>query len=67
LEQLRKWKECHPNWLEDDELMEEYMLMIRLVAGSASNEEIERDKKEILRGLSKKLNLKSAMSSLSLM
>lgn len=58
MNKLREWKQNHPNWNENDTLRDEYMNMIKLVAGSSENDEINKDKKEIYKKIGKELIFK---------
>jgi hypothetical protein len=46
---LKEWEAQHPDWANDDKLNHEYMLMLQNMLGGATDEEQERNKKDVVK------------------
>lgn len=62
---LKEWEEEHPDWIFNDTLNQEYMLMLQNILGGKTNEEQERNKKEVVKIISEAVLIKKAIKSVS--
>jgi hypothetical protein len=62
---LKDWETEHPDWITDDNLNQEYMLMLQSILGGKTNEEQEKNKKDVVKIISEAVLIKDAISSLS--
>jgi len=63
---LKEWEAQHPDWANDDKLNHEYMLMLQNMLGGATDEEQEKNKKDVVKLVSEAVFIKDAMSSIDL-
>jgi hypothetical protein len=63
---LKEWEAQHPDWANDDKLNHEYMLMLQNMLGGATDEEQERNKKDVVKLVSEAVFIKDAMNSVEL-
>jgi hypothetical protein len=60
---LKEWEAAHPDWVTDDKLNHEYMLMLQNILGGTTDEEQERNKKDVVKLVSEAVFIKDAMNS----
>ncbi len=63
---LKEWEAQHPDWANDDKLNHEYMLMLQNMLGGATDEEQEKNKKDVVKLVSEAVFIKDAMNSMDL-
>jgi len=63
---LKEWEAQHPDWANDDKLNHEYMLMLQNMLGGATDEEQERNKKDVVKLVSEAVFIKDAMNSMDI-
>lgn len=63
---LKEWEAEHPDWANDDKLNHEYMLMLQNMLGGATDEEQERNKKDVVKLVSEAVFIKDAMNSMDI-
>lgn len=61
---LKEWEAEHPDWVNDDKLNHEYMLMLQNILGGTTDEEQERNKKDVVKLVSEAVFIKDAMNSI---
>ena len=61
IEQIKLWEQNHPDWKTNDKMGIEYLLMIQQVMGGSTNEEQERNKKDIIKNVGDNILLKDAI------
>jgi hypothetical protein len=59
---IKTWESQYPNWHQHAGQTEEYATMVRRVMGGSTDEEVERNRKEILRNVGGAVNLDTALS-----
>jgi len=62
MKELRKWEVNNPDYLENDEKLKAWQLMIRSIMGSSCNTERDKDGKNIMKNVGDNTTLKDAMS-----
>ena len=62
MKELRKWEVNNPDYLENDEKLKAWQLMIRSIMGAAGDTERDRDSKNIMKNVGDNTALKDAMS-----
>lgn len=63
---LKEWEAEHPDWATDDKLNHEYMLMLQNILGGATDEEQEKNKKDVVKLVSEAVLIKDAMNSMDI-
>jgi hypothetical protein len=63
---LKEWEAQHPDWATDDKLNHEYMLMLQNILGGTTDEEQERNKKDVVKLVSEAVFIKDAMNSMDI-
>ena len=58
---IKEWEESHPGYLEDEDLMDQWRQMIQTTMGGISENDRERDEKEICRNVGTNVILKDAL------
>lgn len=58
---IKRWESAYPKWDEDPRQTEEYALMVRRVMGGSTDEEVLRNKKEIVRNVGDAVDLGQAI------
>ena len=59
---IKTWEAQYPNWHQHAGQTEEYATMVRRVMGGSTDEEVEKNRKEILRSVGGAVNLNSVLS-----
>lgn len=62
---IKTWEAQYPNWHQDPRQTEEYATMVRRVMGGSTDEEVERNRVEIIRNVSGAVSLDSAIADSS--
>ena len=62
MKELRKWEVNNPDYLENDEKLKAWQLMIHSIMGSSGDTERDRDSKNIMKNVGDNTALKDAMS-----
>ena len=58
---IKRWETAYPKWDEDPRQTEEYATMVRRVMGGSTDEEVLRNKKEIVRNVGDAVDLGQAI------
>lgn len=59
---IKTWESQYPNWHRDAGQTEEYATMVRRVMGGSTDEEVEKNRNEIIRNVSGAVSLDSAIA-----
>ena len=63
---LKEWEAEHPDWATDDKLNHEYMIMLQNILGGTTDEEQEKNKKDVVKLVSEAVLIKDAMNSMDI-
>lgn len=62
---IKMWEAQYPNWHHNPHQTEEYAMMVRRVMGGSTDEEVERNRVEIIRNVSGAVSLDTAIADSS--
>ena len=61
IKRIKEWEKQHPDYLQNEKLLQEWHRMIQQITGSGNDDERERNKEQIKKSLGNTIEIKDAM------
>ncbi len=66
IEKIKEWEANNPDFLQNDQKMKEWQIMVHKLSGPSTDIEIEKDRKKIKKKLGQEVGIKDAISTIEI-